>query len=70
MGPKIPIQTSIPRKLRSVNGDVEDADVVIVYGNVNGSIKKCKTVVVINGNVNGDVKNNETVAGYLARGDA
>lgn len=55
-----------PRRLNNHNGNIEDAGVVIVYGNVNGNIKDCDTVVIINGNVNGKIKDCQTVAGFLA----
>ena len=44
-------------KTDAVNGNVEDADVVICYGNINGSVKKCQYVVLIDGAINGHIIN-------------
>ena len=49
-------------KANGVKGSIKDAEVVIVYGDVNGSIKDCNTV-------NGSLKGNNTVGGYLADKD-
>lgn len=56
-------------KTDAVNGNVEDADVVICYGNINGSVKKCQYVVLIDGAINGHIINCENVRGFLTQGD-
>lgn len=61
--PKLPKKVT---KAKKIDGDVVNADVVIVYGDVKGNITNADTVVVINGDVFGNVVNCDNVAGLLA----
>ena len=59
----------IPRKVtkaKKLDGNVVNADIVIVYGDVKGSITNADTVVVINGDVYGNIVNCDNIAGLLA----
>lgn len=53
-------------KAKKIDGNVVNADVVIVYGDVKGNINNCDSVVVINGDVYGHINNCDNVAGLLA----
>lgn len=66
--PEDPITESPTRvlKLKKLEGNVNDADVVIVYGDVKGNINNCDNVIVINGDVKGNLNNCDNVAGLLA----
>ena len=57
------------RKYKKVEGNINNADVVIVYGDVKGNIVAAKDVIVINGAVKGNLVNCENVAGLLAQED-
>lgn len=67
-----PIQPTIPpmpkrtEKYKSVYGNINNANVVIVYGDVKGNINFCGDVIIINGNVNGNIMDADNVAGLLA----
>ena len=66
------IQTNVPpmptrvSKLKKIEGNVNNTDVVIVYGDVKGNINNCDNVIIINGNVKGNLNNCRNVAGLLA----
>lgn len=51
---------------RSIAGNVNNADVVIVYGDIKGNVYDCDNVIVINGDVNGNITLCDNVAGLLA----
>ena len=63
-----PTQAVPPRiaKTKKIDGNVNNAEVVIVYGDVKGNITNADTVVVINGDVYGNITNCDNVAGLLA----
>lgn len=61
--PKIPRKVT---KAKKIEGNVINANVVIVYGDVKGNITNADTVVVINGDVYGNISNCDNVAGLLA----
>lgn len=49
-----------------IKGNVSNADVVIVYGDIKGNVYGCENVVVINGDVYGEVSFCGNVAGLLS----
>lgn len=49
-----------------IKGNVSNADVVIVYGDIKGNVYDCDNVVVINGDVYGNITLCDNVAGLLA----
>ena len=55
-----------PKKLKKLDGNINNTDVVIVYGDVKGNINNCDNVIVINGDVYGHINNCDNVAGLLA----
>lgn len=61
--PKLPKKVT---KAKRIDGNVVNADVVIVYGDVKGNIANADTVVVINGDVFGNISNCENAVGLLA----
>ena len=63
-----PTQAAPPKitKAKKIDGNVVNADVVIVYGDVKGNITNADTVVIINGDVYGNISNCDNVAGFLA----
>lgn len=67
-----PTQAAPPRlpqkitKAKKIDGDVVNADVVIIYGDVKGNITNADTVVVINGDVFGNISNCGNVAGLIS----
>ena len=61
--PKLPKKVT---KAKKIEGDVVNADVVIVYGDVKGNITNADTVVIINGDVYGNISNCDNVAGLIS----
>ena len=53
-------------QVKDTDANINNADVVIIYGKVSGNINNCENVVVINGQVVGDICNCENVLGTLA----
>lgn len=53
-------------KVNNVNGNIKDASVVIVYGDIKGNIKDCQDVIIINGDVKGNIHNCKNVCGLLS----
>lgn len=53
-------------KYKKIHGNVNNANVVIVYGDIKGNVNNCDNVVVINGDVYGHINNCDNVAGLLA----
>ena len=62
----IPPTTTKVLKAKRVDGNINNANVVIVYGDVKGNIYDCDTVIVINGDVNGNITLCDNVAGFLS----
>ena len=56
----------VPKKLKKLDGNINNTDVVIVYGDVKGNVNNCDNVIVINGDVYGNISNCDNVAGLLA----
>ena len=52
--------------IKKLDGNVNNADTVIVYGNIKGNINNCDNVIIINGNVEGNINNCDNVCGLLA----
>lgn len=48
-------------KCRNLIGNVGNADVVIVYGDISGNCYNCENVVVIDGSIKGNLVNCENV---------
>lgn len=55
-----------PKKLKKLEGNINNTDIVIVYGDVKGNVNNCDNVIVINGDVYGNISNCDNVAGLLA----
>lgn len=53
-------------KYKKIYGNVDNANVVIVYGDVKGNVNNCNDVIIINGDVHGHINNCDNVAGLLA----
>lgn len=53
-------------KHRKVQGDISNADIVIVYGDIKGNVNNANDVIIINGDVKGDVINCSNIAGLLS----
>lgn len=56
----------VPEKLKKLDGNINNADVVIVYGDVKGNVNNCDNVIVINGDVYGNISNCDNVAGLIS----
>ena len=53
-------------KYKKLEGDINNTDVVIVYGKVEGNISNCDDVVIINGDVEGNITNCDNVLGTIS----
>ena len=62
----VPPTTTKVLKAKRVDGNINNANVVIVYGDVKGNVNNCDTIVVINGDVYGHINNCDNVAGLPA----
>ena len=56
-------------KTNEVHTSIQNADVVICYGDIKGSVIGCEYVVLIDGKVKGSIVNCQNVHGYLGRSD-
>lgn len=64
--PKQAAPPPVPKKLKKLDGNINNNDVVIVYGDIKGNVNNCNNVIVINGDVYGNISNCDNVAGLLA----
>ena len=64
--PKQAAPLPVPKKLKKLDCNINNTDVVIVYGDIKGNVNNCDNVIVINGDVYGNISNCDNVAGLIS----